>query len=187
MFCAITRQCLNRHTNKGVLPEPTTCVVHHSGLDVKGRRQVLDNFCSNQTKIVFATSGFGAGIDVPDVCHVIHMHSAHGLVDYVQEIGRGGRDGRGCTATLFFTNPSSQTSPTDLEFREYAINTTVCCHKLLNEAANLQGDACFLTCSKAMCDTCNNAKQQFTADHETNRPVECKEEGKRTLLSMMNS
>lgn len=51
-------------------------------------------------RIVFATTAFGMGLDISDIRQIIHVGLPSEIEIYVQESGRGGRDGQPCKAVL---------------------------------------------------------------------------------------
>ncbi|CAL0306381.1 unnamed protein product [Lupinus luteus] len=67
---------------------------YHSGITAKERNYVQELFSSNKIRVVVATVAFGMGVDKGDVGAVIHYSLPESLEEYVQEIGRAGRDGR---------------------------------------------------------------------------------------------
>jgi ATP-dependent DNA helicase RecQ len=61
--------------------------------------------------IMVATSAFGMGIDKPNIRYILHYHAPGSLEQYVQEVGRAGRDGRPGHCILLF-------DAADLEIQE---------------------------------------------------------------------
>lgn len=68
----------------------------------KLKRQMEMDFLKGKKKIMVATSAFGMGIDVPDIELVIHFNTPISMTDYIQQIGRAGRDGRKARCILFY-------------------------------------------------------------------------------------
>jgi ATP-dependent DNA helicase RecQ len=66
---------------------------YHAGLEQEERTRVQDAFVSGRTQTVVATTAFGMGIDKPDVRLVCLVNYPSSLEEYVQMVGRAGRDG----------------------------------------------------------------------------------------------
>ena len=74
--------------------------------DDTSKKYIISQFCSPQSRlrVVIATVAFGMGINCPDVSQVIHFRSPCSLLNYAQESGRCGRDGRQAVAKLYYSN-----------------------------------------------------------------------------------
>ena len=73
---------------------------YHGKCDDKAKR--LRRFREGQTRIMVATNAFGLGVNIPDIRLVIHHAPLIGLDDYLQEVGRAGRDGKKAEALLLW-------------------------------------------------------------------------------------
>jgi len=66
---------------------------YHAGLGADERTRVQDGFVAGRIQVVVATTAFGMGIDKPDVRLVCLVNYPSSLEEYVQMVGRAGRDG----------------------------------------------------------------------------------------------
>ena len=76
---------------------------YHSRVKPERRKkELLFDFLQGTRKIMIATSAFSMGIDVPDIELVVHFNAPINMTDYIQQIGRAGRDGRKAHCVLFY-------------------------------------------------------------------------------------
>lgn len=67
---------------------------YHAGMKNEERTAVQEAFMAGQINVVVATIAFGMGIDKADIRAIYHYNLPKTLENYMQEIGRAGRDGR---------------------------------------------------------------------------------------------
>ena len=77
-------------------------VKYHSGMTAEKKNNALGKFLSGKKRIIVATSAFGMGIDKDDVRLVLHFELPLSPVEWYQQIGRAGRDGKDAHAILFY-------------------------------------------------------------------------------------
>ncbi|MDB5327363.1 MAG: ATP-dependent helicase RecQ [Phycisphaerales bacterium] len=75
---------------------------YHGGMSKADRNQRQHEFMSGQVPIIVATSAFGMGVDKADVRWVIHYDVPDSIDNYMQQIGRAGRDGQPAAALLLY-------------------------------------------------------------------------------------
>lgn len=82
---------------------PDEVTRYHARISPERRkRELLSDFLHGEKKIMVVTSAFGMGIDVPDIELIVHFHAPLSMTDYIQQIGRAGRDGRKAHCVLFY-------------------------------------------------------------------------------------
>ena len=153
IFCRTYNECSNmyvlfkRHL-KTSFTDPPGCpdlsrfrvVEMYSRCTENGvKDSIVQSFCnpSSPLRVIIATIAFGMGLDSPCVRAVIHWGPSEMIEDYVQESGRGGRDGKNACAILLYTRGDQQR--TSKSMQEYYKNTLMCRRiQLFNEFENTE-------------------------------------------------
>ena len=81
-----------------------SAAAYHAGKSEDQRTYIQKQFCSNQIKVLCCTIAFSMGIDKRDIQSVIHYDLPRSIENYVQEIGRAGRDGTLARCHMFLND-----------------------------------------------------------------------------------
>lgn len=73
----------------------------HSRLDKEEKDLMQNQFREGDLDMLFATSAFGMGVHHPRLQSVIHYQLPDSIEDFVQQIGRAGRNGKGAMTLAF--------------------------------------------------------------------------------------
>ncbi|HEY9650655.1 MAG TPA: RecQ family ATP-dependent DNA helicase [Coleofasciculaceae cyanobacterium] len=95
---------------------------YHAGLSAEERREIEGNWLRGTVQFVVCTCAFGMGINKPDVRWVVHFQSPQLLSEYIQEIGRGGRDGKPSDALTLMSEPTGWLNPEDKQRRKFFVD-----------------------------------------------------------------
>ncbi|MGP1459196.1 MAG: RecQ family ATP-dependent DNA helicase [Treponema sp.] len=125
---------------------------YHAGLERDEKTCAEKWFFQSKNGILCATCAYGMGVDKPDIRTVIHLDAPETAESYVQEAGRGGRDGKRADAVLLW-NQSDRIrfadAPQNSRRRAMRVfaETTGCRRQVLLDA---------LGAEKAVCSGCDN-------------------------------
>ncbi|EOH80511.1 RecQ family ATP-dependent DNA helicase [Enterococcus malodoratus] len=75
---------------------------YHGGLSGQERRMLQQQFLSGDLQLLIATNAFGMGINKENIRFVIHYDLPDSPENYLQEVGRAGRDGNPSQAILLY-------------------------------------------------------------------------------------
>ncbi|PKK69994.1 putative sgs1 protein [Rhizophagus irregularis] len=119
IYCATHSSCEYLYNN---LQENLTNIstdYFHGGLQDNEREKAMNNWKSNYTQIMIATSAFGMGINSNNVRVVIHVEAPMSMTSLIQEAGRAGRDGNTANHFIFYSKKDIRTNYSIIaEYRE---------------------------------------------------------------------
>ena len=86
---------------------------YHGGLGALQRRRIEKQWIEGDCQFVVCTSAFGMGINKADCRFVAHYEVPSLIAEYVQEVGRAGRDGKPAKALSLVSEPTGLLAPED--------------------------------------------------------------------------
>ncbi|MCL2793181.1 MAG: RecQ family ATP-dependent DNA helicase [Spirochaetaceae bacterium] len=141
---------------------------YHAGLEKEEKSNIEKWFFPSRTGILVATCAYGMGIDKPDIRTVIHRNTPQSVEAYLQEAGRGGRDGNISEAILLFDaaekkqkmrfyDKKDDNFSRMIQMLDYAENNSTCRrHKLLS----------YFTDEISVCSGCDICNKSFIPEPE---------------------
>lgn len=110
----------------------STCLfaMYHAKVTDAQKVSILDSFsvANGCCRVLFSTIAFGMGVNIPDIRMIIHFGPSQSIEAYVQECGRGGRDGLECHAILC-TFPGCTRGQIREEMKTYCQNDDSVCRR----------------------------------------------------------
>ncbi|MGB3136478.1 MAG: ATP-dependent DNA helicase RecQ [Nodosilinea sp.] len=92
---------------------------YHAGLSGRDRRQTEADWMADKLQFVVCTSAFGMGVNKPNTRWVVHYQAPCTITEYVQEVGRAGRDGQGAEALTLVSEPTGWLDPGDRQRAQF--------------------------------------------------------------------
>ncbi|NJO43282.1 MAG: ATP-dependent DNA helicase RecQ [Cyanobacteria bacterium CRU_2_1] len=95
---------------------------YHAGLSPEERREIESAWLTGKFSFVVCTNAFGMGINHSTVRWIVHFHVPNLLSEYVQEIGRAGRDGEIAEILALISEPTGILDSDDRQRHQYFQN-----------------------------------------------------------------
>jgi len=120
-------------------------VYYHGGMPDNLKRQNQDDFMADRVKVIAATNAFGMGVNKPNIRGIIHWDLPGSLEALVQEVGRGGRDGKKTICHAFYRPRSvsvqefllDKSNPTVANLKQVYHTLTMACGSSGNKTCKL--------------------------------------------------
>ena len=157
IFCGTRGKCEDMARELNFCFGRGTAQFYHAGLEKEEKDAVEKWFYKSREGILCATCAYGMGVDKKDIKTVVHLEASATAEAYIQEAGRGGRDGSIAKAILLWSLQDSidyslfKPGTREAALRDFAEATT-CRRQVLLDALGAEQAAC------SGCDICQGIK-----------------------------
>ncbi len=138
---------------------------YHAGLEKSEKDKIEKWFYPKTDAILCSTCAFGMGVDKKDIRTVIHLDPPPTAESYIQEAGRGGRDGKASNAILLWSYENKTAALKHKEnSRERVLlkfaESTDCRRQILLDALGGEQAVC------SGCDNCFGSSIHYAEDEK---------------------
>lgn len=91
-----------------LLEQNVAAAAYHAGKDAQDRQFIQQQFITGKLEWIVATNAFGMGVHKDNIRQIVHETMPATLSNYMQEIGRAGRDGQEAVAFLLYSEGDAQ-------------------------------------------------------------------------------
>lgn len=192
VFCSTRKRTENTAKNFGEYFGYEQVRFYHAGLTRSEKESIEQWFFPKKDAVLIATCAFGMGVDKKDIKTVIHLDPPPTAEAYIQEAGRGGRDGSIAKSFLLWSTYDSYKAHQHCEgsrartISDFAESKT-CRRQVLLDALGGEKAAC------SGCDVCEGNRQEYAADEhfiidliKKNKKHFLREEAAMHILSQFN-
>lgn len=133
-----------------------TARFYHAGMERAEKTKIEEWFFNQKDAVLCATCAYGMGVDKKDIHTVVHLDPPQTAEAYIQEAGRGGRDGSVANAILLWNFEDS------LRFSEFPLGTRKAALKEFAETADCRRQVLLdaLGAEQAVCSGCDTCRSR---------------------------
>ena len=164
IFCGTRNKAEDMARELNVCFGEGTARFYHAGLEKAEKDDTEKWFYDSKDGILCATCAYGMGVDKKDIKTVVHIVPSATAEAYIQEAGRGGRDGSIAKAILLW-------SPADsLDYSVYAPGTRQAAMRDFAETTKCRRQVLLdaLGAEQAVCSGCDLCDERRAAEKSTN-------------------
>ena len=178
-------------------PQNRIVEMYHAGTPDQVKKYVIESLSqeTGHIRVLISTIAFGMGVDCKSVRRVIHFGPSKNLESYVQESGRGGRDGMPCNCIILYNGLLSSHCTSQMK-KFITMENPTCLRQTLFSDFNVSvhefdilHECCDICAEKCKCGSneCTKVPKISIDEERPGSPVSCESTFTRSVSSEQKS